>query len=202
MSGRPSHPRPEPRTTVAGVADVSVRPARETDATELGRLQVTTWRWGYRDILPAEILAILTDETAAEAWRAAVSAAPTPQHRVLVAFEGEHTAGFTAFGPSDEREADDPDEPTVAVATLLVEPRWQRRGHGSRLLAALADHVRADGIARVVFWIPEADTATREFLIGAGWAPDGLARALDTGAGELREIRLHTRIDDGQPSNH
>ena len=47
-----------------------------------------------------------------------------------------------------------------------------------------------------VSWIPEADTVTREFLIGAGWAPDGLVRALDTGAGELREIRLQVSLAD------
>ena len=45
-----------------------------------------------------------------------------------------------------------------------------------------------------ITWIPEADTVLREFLVGAGWAADGLARALDTGAGELREIRLHTLL--------
>jgi GNAT superfamily N-acetyltransferase len=176
------------------MADVSVRPARSADAAELGRVQVATWRWGYRDVLPAQVLDAITDEAAAEAWRAAISEPPTPQHRVLVALEGEHAVGFAAFGPTDEREDVDPDEPTVAVATVLVEPRWQRRGHGSRLLAALADHVRGDAVARVVVWIPEADTTMREFLIGAGWAPDGLARALDTGAGELREVRLHTLV--------
>jgi GNAT superfamily N-acetyltransferase len=178
------------------MADVSVRPARSSDAAELGRIQVATWRWGYREILPEAVLAGLSDDAAADAWRTAIDTPPTPQHRVLVAAEGEFTVGFTAFGPTDEREQDDPDEPTVAVAALLVEPRWQRRGHGSRLTAALTDHVRDDATARLVMWIPEADTASREFLIGTGWAPDGLARALDTGAGELREIRMHTRLDD------
>jgi GNAT superfamily N-acetyltransferase len=177
------------------MADVSVRPARLDDAGEVGRIQVGTWRWGYRDILPAEVLAELTEDTATEAWQEAIRTPPTQHHQVLIALEGDTAVGFAAFGPSDEREDGDPDEPTVAVASLLVEPRWQRRGHGSRLMAALADHVRDNGTARLVVWIPEADTATREFLLGAGWGPDGLARALDTGAGELREIRLHTRLD-------
>jgi L-amino acid N-acyltransferase YncA len=79
---------------------------------------------------------------------------------------------------------------------LLVEPRWGRRGHGSRLLAAAVDHARADGMTRAVMWIPEADSASRDFLISAGWSPDGLARGLDTGAGELREIRLRTSLTD------
>ena len=85
-------------------------------------------------------------------------------------------------------------EGTVEISPLLVEPRWGRRGHGSRLLAAVVDHARADGMQRAIVWIPEADTASREFYLSAGWAPDGLVRALDTGAGELREVRLHVSL--------
>jgi hypothetical protein len=49
-------------------------------------------------------------------------------------------------------------------------------------------------MTRAIAWVPEGDAASREFLISAGWAPDGLARGLDTGAGELREIRLHASL--------
>jgi hypothetical protein len=52
-------------------------------------------------------------------------------------------------------------------------------------------------MTRAIMWIPEADMASREFLVSAGWAPDGLARVLDTGAGELREIRLHVSLSAG-----
>jgi hypothetical protein len=61
-------------------------------------------------------------------------------------------------------------------------------------MAAAVDLAREDGMTRAITWIPEADTVTREFLIGAGWAADGLVRALDTGAGELREMRLHVAL--------
>ena len=69
-------------------------------------------------------------------------------------------------------------------------------------MAAAVDHAREDGMTRAVSWIPEDDAVTREFLIGAGWAPDGLVRALDTGAGELREIRLHVALELTAPSPH
>ena len=47
-----------------------------------------------------------------------------------------------------------------------------------------------------ITWLPEADEASRTFFASAGWAADGLARGLDTGAGEIREIRLHTGLTD------
>ena len=177
------------------MADVSVRPAGPADVDEVARIQVTTWQHGYASILPAAVLELVTVENAREAWAQAISAPPTPHHRVLVAQEQDHVVGFTAVGPAEDVQPDDPDpQTTVAVGPILVEPRWGRRGHGSRLMAAAVDLARADGMTRAVCWIPEADTVSREFLVGAGWAADGLVRALDTGAGELREIRLHVGL--------
>jgi GNAT superfamily N-acetyltransferase len=173
------------------MADVSVRPARAGDVAEIARIQVETWQLGYADLLPAPVLAAVTIEAAVEAWTSAVTNPPTPRHHVLVAQEKEWIVGFVALGPADDLLPDDPaPESTAAVGPVVVEPRWGRRGHGSRLMAAAVDTARDDGMSGAVSWIPEADTVTREFLVGAGWAPDGLARALDTGAGELREIRL------------
>ena len=179
------------------MADVSVRPARPQDAGEIGRIQVVTWRTAYASILPEPVLAGLSEDVAAEAWRAAVAEPPSPRHHVLIALEQEWSVGFVALAPADDLEADDPDpETTVSLGPILVEPRWGRRGHGSRLLAAAVDHARADGMTRAIAWIPEQDTPSREFLLSAGWAPDGLARALDTGAGEMREIRLHVLLGE------
>lgn len=177
------------------MADVSVRPARADDAAEIGRIQVDTWRTGYADILPEPVLSGLSVDEATQVWASAVTASPSPRHHVLAAMEGQWLVGFAAFGPADDLQADDPEPGTTAsLATLLVEPRWGRRGHGSRLLAAVVDHARQDGITRMLMWAPEADTVTRAFLESAGWAPDGLVRALDTGSGELREIRLITSL--------
>jgi GNAT superfamily N-acetyltransferase len=179
------------------MADVSVRLAQPEDAPELGRIQVDTWRTAYSEVVPATVLDGLSVDDAVNSWVAAIAEPPSSRHHVLVALEQQWRVGFVALGPADDLEPDDPEPATtVGIALLLVEPRWGRRGHGSRLLAAAVDHARADGMTRAVAWIPENDTITREFLMSAGWAPDGLARALDTGADELREIRLHVRLTD------
>lgn len=180
------------------MADVSVREARPGDAAEIARIQLETWRTAYAEILPTAVLDELAFEQAQAVWASAVGERPSARHHVLVAMESQWVVGFTAFGPTDELAADDPDpSDTAAVAPLLVEPRWGRRGHGSRLLAAAVDHARLDGITRFVTWLPEGDTVSRGFLTSAGWAPDGLVRALDTGSGELREVRLHTALAEG-----
>ena len=187
---------------VTGNADVSVRPARPDDAGEIARIQLVTWRTAYRALLPTAVLDDWDADAATASWRAAIASPPTPGHGVLVALERNSVVGFAAFGPAElgGGETGDPSGPTVELSTLLVEPRWGRRGHGSRLLAAVADVTRGGGATRLQVWLPETDSVSASFYESAGWAPDGWARTLDTGAADpLREIRWHALLDDGTP---
>jgi GNAT superfamily N-acetyltransferase len=186
-----------PRLT--GSADASVRPARPADAADIARIQLVTWRTAYRSMLPATVLDDWDDERSTAAWRTAAASPPTPGHGLLVAREGETPVGFVAFGPPEltAGERSHPAGPTTELSTLLVEPRWGRRGHGSRLLAAVVDIARAAGTARLQTWLLEPDAVSAAFLESAGWAPDGWARTLDTGTTPLREVRWHTLLDDG-----
>jgi GNAT superfamily N-acetyltransferase len=181
-----------------------VRPARADEAAEIARIQLATWRLAYRRILPGHVLERLDESWIAQRWRTAIEEPPTPSHRVLVAVEQaeeSHLVGFAASGPADE-EALAPGEsldalagPAAAVTDLLVEPRWGRRGHGSRLLAASVDSWRDDGRRTAVAWAYEADAATQKFLASAGWEPDGATRALDVDDRLVPQRRLHVAID-------
>lgn len=171
------------------MADVSVRPARPADAERIARVQLSTWRTAYGDLLPAEALDV-PEVQAAALWLGAVESPPSPTHRVLVAFERDELVGFAASGPTS-----DPDRPgAVELLTLLVEPRWGRRGHASRLVAASVEDWRRDDAATALCWAWERDPATRAFLLGAGFEPDGAARGLDTGAAVQRQLRFHTDL--------
>jgi GNAT superfamily N-acetyltransferase len=179
-----------------------VRPARPAEAGEIARIQLATWRVAYGRMLPRRVLDQLDEGFLARRWSAAIETPPSARHRVLVAVEqgeqGDHLVGFAASGPPDEQ-ALAPDEPpladTVAAITdLLVEPRWGRRGHGSRLLAASVDLWRTDGFDTAVAWAYEQDKATQKFLGSAGWEPDGAARALDVDDLLVNQLRLHAGL--------
>ncbi len=181
-------------------ADPFVRPARMADAADLARIQVASWQSGYAELVPAQVLADLTDTSAEQRWHAqwqkSVANPPTSRHRVLVAIEtGEarnrRVAGFTAFGP-----ATDPDlwpATDAELYELCVDPGQTGRGHGSRLLNAVADTVADDGFHTLCAWALESDTTRRGFLASAGWTPDGARRQLDMGA-PVTELRLHAAV--------
>jgi GNAT superfamily N-acetyltransferase len=181
------------------MADADVRPAEPADAGEISRIQLATWRTAYAEILPEQVLAGLDERATAERWRDTIRHGPA---MVFVASEGRWTVGFGAAGPAPAAESADaagtppPDASTVAlVSTLLVEPRWGRRGHGGRLLAAAAGAMRAAGSTRGICWVPEADAASLAFYRRAGWATDGTVRTLDAGGRTVREVRLTGSLD-------
>jgi len=184
-----------------------VRPARPGDADDIARIQLTTWRVAYRRLLPRHALDRLDEPSLSAGWRAAIEAPPSPAHRVLIATEQAEdrppeVVGFAAAGPADEA-ALAPDEPplppgTAAVTDLLVEPRWGRRGHGSRLLAASVDLWREDGFTHAVAWAYRDDEAMRRFLGSAGWAPDGASRALEVDDLLVPQLRLHTALGSAE----
>jgi GNAT superfamily N-acetyltransferase len=176
------------------MADASVRPAEPADAVEIARIQLDTWRAAYADLLPAAILDELDADEAALTWRQTVEQGPA---QVFVAAEGDWLVGFCAAGPAPEDETASADgspakdSATVAlVSSLLVEPRWGRRGHGGRLLAEAGKAMLAAGSTRGIAWVPEPDTATLKFYERGGWVPDGTVRTLDAGGRPLREVRL------------
>jgi len=176
------------------MADATVRPAVPSDAPAIARIQLDTWRAVYADLLPPEVLAGLDAGEAELTWRQTVEQGPA---QVFVAVEGDWLVGFCAAGPAPEDEtagADGSpakDSATVAlVSTLLVEPRWGRRGHGGRLLAEAGKAMRAAGSTRGIAWLPEQDKASLAFYERAGWVRDGTVRTLDAGGRPLREIRL------------
>jgi GNAT superfamily N-acetyltransferase len=176
-------------------ADVSCRVAWADDAPAIAAVQVRAWRASYADVLPREVLESLAVDELAAQWRESMGRPPDARHRVLVALERNLVTGFALTGP-----AADPDCNPVAdgeVTDLTVDPHKRHAGHGSRLMQASVDTLKADRFTRGVTWLAAQDDETRTFLTAAGWAPDGAHRTLDlTGDGsvQVKQVRLHTDL--------
>lgn len=173
------------------MADVSVRPARPTDARLIADLQLKIWRADYAALLPTGALEALSPIEATEQWAAAIATPPTAAHAVLVALEGNQLVGFAATAPST-----DPDFEAGSAGELLlllVATEHRRSGHGSRLMAAAMSGLRDAGCTSATAWLLAGDLVLREFLEGAGWALDGAQRELEA-AEPVKQVRLQTDL--------
>lgn len=183
------------RSSGGPTADVSVRVAWADDAPGIAEVQVRAWRRGYDGVLPEEVLARLDPSDFAGAWQESLTRPKDARNRVLVALERNTIRGLGVTSP-----ASDPDLDPVThgeIVELTVEPDQTRLGHGSRLLQACVDTLRADRFTHAVTWLNTGDDARRAFLTSAGWGADGAHRELDLdgdGAVRVKQVRLHSDL--------
>ncbi|GAA1872710.1 GNAT family N-acetyltransferase [Myceligenerans crystallogenes] len=163
------------------LADVSVRPAVPGDEVAVTAIQVQAWGATHDATLGRAVLAQLDTEVMRERWKAAIGSVPGPGFGVLVAMDGPRLVGFAAVAPGQ-------------LLSLEVDPGHRRAGHGSRLLAAAVDRLRADGAGEITTWVLENDTAREAFLADCGLGPDGTERTLAAGPRTVVERRWSAAI--------
>lgn len=175
-------------------ADVSVRPAVPGDELAIAAAQLAAWRDAHRDTLGEQVLASLDGAMFAERWAVAITSPPSRGHRVLVACEGADVVGFVAVGPIASPDDSPLKAPGGELFALEVAPRSQRAGHGSRLLAAAVDLLRADGADHLQTWVLDGDSARAQFLASAGLGADDAIRTLASSTmpqGTERQVTEH-----------
>ena len=178
-----------------------VRPARAEDLAAIGQVQAATMLASLQAghtaehgaPLPEGVQAMIAAPVIAAGWEAAVSAPPSPEHHVLVATtaqpdaESRTVVGLLGLAPTRSMDAeghvDETGVQAVEVTALGVEPASQRRGHGSRLLAAAVDLARQDGARALVAWAVRGDESISRLLTSVGMAPTGAHRVLGVGEG-------------------
>jgi len=180
----------------AGPVADSVRLAWPTEADAIADLQRRSWA-ELPGAIGGRLLASIGAAEMTEVWHQVISRPPQAQYRVLVATTEARMVGFATTLPSADADGDAGRD--AEIAEFVVDPPARHLGHGSRLLNACADTLRADGFHRAVCWVVAADDARRRFLTVAGWAPDGAHREIGTedDAIRVKQIRLHTDLLPG-----
>ena len=178
-----------------------MRPARAEDLAAIGQVQSATMLASleaghtaeYDAPLPEGVRAMIAAPVIAAGWETAVTEPPSPEHHVLVATTAESDStdrtvvGLLGLAPTQSMDAegrvDETGVQAVEVTALGVEPDSQRRGHGSRLLAAAVDLARQDGARALVAWAVRGDESVSRLLTSVGMAPTGAHRVLGVGEG-------------------
>jgi GNAT superfamily N-acetyltransferase len=173
-------------------------------------VQRRAWRQALSGRGAEELLAAISADQMAAAWHSAITRPPNARCRVLVALAGAAEAesrlvGFASTIPSADDDAGPADG---AIEEFALDPVAQRRGHGSRLLHACVDTLRADGFQHASWWVGADNDVLRAFLADAGWAPDGAWREIGADAGDagepeirIKQIRLHSDISSSDISS-
>lgn len=161
----------------------------------LALLQRRDWQ-AANDPVSALMLAQVSAEDMTQVWHAAIMRPPLAPCRVLVAVEEDTVVGFATTMPSDDPDAEESRD--GLISEFLIDDSVRGRGHGSRLLNAAVDTLRADGFTRATWWVRSTDDRLRLFLTESGWAADGSHREIGSDDDQVRikQVRLHTSIGE------
>lgn len=187
---------------ISVLPDSSVRPAIVSDVPFIGDMHATTMKATLTAALghdlPEEITHQLTGEALAKNWSESITAPPSPAYRTFTALEGPTIVGFAATAPADQAlSGDAEDNPGIVEILALEVPRNHgRKGHGSRMLAAIAEFAENDNVSELQVWIMVGDEAKTRFFQEAGFAPRGVQRTLELGSEQVTEQCWYAVMDE------
>lgn len=193
---------------ISVLPDSSVRPAIVSDVPFIGDMHATTMKATLAAALghdlPEEVAHQITGEALAKGWSESVTAPPSPAYRTFTALEGPAIVGFAATAPADQALSGDPeDNPGIVEILALEVPRNHgRKGHGSRMLAAIAEFAENDRVEELQVWIMVGDEAKTRFFQEAGFAPRGIQRTLDLGGVQVTEQCWYAVIEPEDHDGH
>ena len=151
----------------------TIRPATAQDAAAIAQIYVDAWRSSYAAILPHRVLLGLSYERQTREWSWVIGHRADVQP-VIVAEADGGVVGFASFGaarpagcPASGRFAGEPDATIGEIYTLYVQPEFQERGIGRRLLAAAFAAMAGKGCGRGFLWVLR-DNPSRYFYERAG----------------------------------
>jgi ribosomal protein S18 acetylase RimI-like enzyme len=167
---------------------ITIRRARKSDATAIGRVHVETWQATYPGLLPDAMLVRMSDVRQSAWWSRAIED-PRESRGIFVADDEEMgVVGFGSCGPVREipEGLDGTEQRVGEVYTLYVEPDCQNQGLGRRLLDAMFRQLQADGCDTAILWML-AENPARFFYEGLAGRPAG-RRSDRMGSTEVEEV--------------
>lgn len=142
---------------------VELRRIGKADAAELHRLRLQALR-----VRPDAFLADAEDEAARSVEDVAARVDETDDNLIIGAFADTRLVGMGGF----RRETRRKQRHRAAVWGMFVEPEWQGRGIGGRLLDALITHARSQpGLDQLMLGVIVGNHAARALYISRGFRP-------------------------------
>lgn len=150
-------------------SEFTIRDAAIGDAPAIARVNYLTWLHAYRGILPDLEIDSLNLDSLADQWIQNLSVVDS-RSNTLVVMKGATLIAYSRFYPSV-----DPDDDQARVATIgsmYVDPEYQRRGVGRKLMRAVLEAVRKREYTETTLHVLTANQRAREFYENLGWEKD------------------------------
>lgn len=150
-------------------SEFTIRDAAIGDAPAIARVNYLTWLHAYRGILPDLEIDSLNLDSLADQWIQNLSVVDS-RSSTLVVMKDATLIAYSRFYPSV-----DPDDDQARVATIgsmYVDPEFQRRGVGRKLMNAVLEAAKEGDYTEATLHVLTANKQAQEFYENLGWEKD------------------------------
>ncbi len=173
-----------------------VRRAKIEECSEIARIQVSSWREAYRDIIPEAYLSKMSVTEREARWSRIVG---NNQSCTRLAIEKDRIYGFISFGASRENGAL---EYTGEIYALYVDPRQWSRGVGRQLVRETFREFPRLGFSRCQVRVLSENSNAIGFYQHVGFEQcTESTRLVEVGGAKLSETLFEATVGSGIASN-
>jgi GNAT superfamily N-acetyltransferase len=174
-------------------ARISIQPAEKGDAAAIARIHVRAWRETYQHLLPAELLASLSESQRTDMWTRILGGKNADKGHVLGAWMDGELAGFVCGG-RPRGAVENADSELQAIYVLQAA---QKQHVGRELFLALTSRLVTDGCRRMFLWVLKGNPAAG-FYERMGGRP-GPAQETNIGGRQYTELSYVFELDETGP---
>ncbi|HPL63930.1 MAG TPA: GNAT family N-acetyltransferase [Syntrophales bacterium] len=143
-------------TQICCTADqIVIREGVISDAGEIARVDVETWRACYRGIITDKYLRSLSVPTQTDLCRKLFSIKNSGRFIFVAESERGEIVGYAAAGPERKRGARSKGE----LYAIYILPEFQRKGTGRLLVRSVMESFEAAGVRSLLVWVLAANPA-------------------------------------------
>jgi ribosomal protein S18 acetylase RimI-like enzyme len=160
-----------------------IRPAIESDARQISKVHIDSWRAIYRGHMPDSILDNLSLEKREREWQERLLAGIN----TWVIEDNQKIVGFASICPTRDSDAD----PTCVAeisAIYLLPDVWQK-GLGKKLCETIFESVIKKGFKEITLWVLERNAQARQFYEAVGFQITGDIQIDHVGCENLQVVR-------------
>ena len=148
-------------------------PAEITHAKALAELHVRAWQKAYKNIVTQEIMNSFSIEKRTEAFTEAIV---KKTEQTYVYMLDKAVAGFVTYGKCRDSDVNN----TGEIWGIYLNPKFWRKGIGTKLANWTMNNLKRSGFEKVVLWVFKDNLPSRKFYESIGFIPDGCEKTIDT----------------------
>jgi ribosomal protein S18 acetylase RimI-like enzyme len=170
--------------------EITVRPAKMSDAKAIAEIHVEAWAAAYAGIIPEDHLKSMTLAKREALWLDAIKYA---EPHVWVALDANAIVGFVGF----DRSRDPKSKATTGeIWAMYAAPDYWGEGVGLALWDAARDGLVEEGFADVTLWVLLKNERALRFYELAGFKREmNTAKTVPMGSAKVDEIRMKRSLN-------